>query len=82
MIPLNDDQCRFDFNIFEAKVIELVKERLGDGNHIMSATPKSPEVPRQCNTFVVAKLAVNFDAPPTIFRSYYAEGGLPSKCPI
>jgi predicted acylesterase/phospholipase RssA len=61
-------------------VKKLVKERLGDENHVMSVTP-SPRV-QQCRTFAVAKLAANVNAPPTIFRSYYAEGGPPSKCAI
>ena len=61
-IPLQDDQCRFDFNIFEAKVKELVRERLGDENHVISMTSESRKVSRKCNTFVVAKLAMHSDA--------------------
>ena len=45
-------------------------------------TSESHKVSRKCNTFVVAKLAANVNAQPWIFRSYYAEGSPPSKCPI
>jgi predicted acylesterase/phospholipase RssA len=81
-VPVGDDRCRFDFNIFEAKVKELIQRRLGDENHIISAKSKSPHVPSQCRTFVVAKMAGNVTALPTIFRSYYAEGAPRSKCAI
>src|SRR5271169_5704419 len=34
-IPIGDDQCRFDFNILELKVKELIKQRLGDEDHVI-----------------------------------------------
>ena len=81
-VPVGDDQCRFDFNIFERKVKELIEERLGDQNHVISAKPTPPKVPQQCRTFVVAKMAENVNALPIIFRSYSAEGASKSKCAI
>jgi len=81
-IPIGDDQCRFDFNTFEVKVEELIEQRLGDKNHGISEKPKPPKVPPQCRTFVVAKMAGNVNALPTIFRSYYAEGAPRSKYAI
>src|SRR6266496_5639771 len=81
-IPVGDDRCRFDFNTLEAKVKELIKQRLGTEDHIMSAKPKPSKTPTQCYTFVVAQMAGNVTAPPTIFRSYNAEGVSRSKCAI
>ena len=81
-IPLGDDRCRFDFNVLEANVKELIKQRLGNEDYIMSAKPEPPKVPRQCHTFVVAQMAGNVTAPPTIFRSYSAEGVSRAKCAI
>src|SRR5208282_2084332 len=81
-IPVGDNTCRFDFNTLETRVKELIKERLGDENHGMSAKPKPPKIPMQCRTFVVAQMAGNVTAPPTIFRSYIAEGVPRSKCAI
>jgi predicted acylesterase/phospholipase RssA len=37
---------------------------------------------RACPTFVVAKMALHTDGPPTVFRSYSGEGIRPSKCGI
>ncbi len=82
IIPVDDDRCRFDFNTLEAKVKELIEQRLGDRDHVMSVKPKPPKTPSQCRTFVVAQMAENVTAPPTIFRSYNAEGVTRSKCAI
>jgi hypothetical protein len=81
-VPVGDDQCRFDFNIFETVVKELMEERLGDQNYVISANVKTPKVPLQCRTFVVVKMAGNVNALPTIFRSYFAGGAPRSKCAI
>ena len=81
-IPVGDDRCRFDFNILEEKVKSLIEQQLGDKDHVMSAKPKPPKIPIQCRTFVVAQMAGNVTAPPTILRSYNAEGVSRSKCAI
>lgn len=81
-IPLGDDRCRFDFNVLEANVKELIKQRLGNEDHVMSTKSELPKAPRQCRTFVVAQMAGNVTAPPTIFRSYNAEGVSKAKCAI
>ena len=36
-IPTGDDRCRFDFNILEEKIKELIADRLGDENRLMYA---------------------------------------------
>ena len=82
IIPVDDDRCRFDYNLLEAETKEMVEERLGDKDHIMSAEPKPPKQPKQCHTFVVAQMTGNVTAPPIILRSYNAEGVLRSKCAI
>jgi patatin-like phospholipase/acyl hydrolase len=39
--------------------------------------------PRElCRTFVVAKLARNVNAPPTVFRTYHGDDIGPSECPL
>ena len=81
-IPVGDDKCRFDFNTLESKIKELIQERLGDKDHVMSAISKPSKTPLQCRTFVVAQMANNLTALPTIFRSYNAEGVSKSKCAI
>jgi len=81
-IPVGDDTCRFDFNTLETKVKKLIEQRLGDENHGISAKPKPPKPPIQCRTFVVAQMASNVTAPPTILRSYNVEGVSRSKCAI
>lgn len=82
IIPVDDDRCRFDYNLLEAKTKEMVEERLDDKDHIISVEPKPPKQPKQCHTFVVAQMAGNVTAPPIILRSYNAEGVLRSKCAI
>jgi len=81
-IPTGDDHCRFDYNILETEIQELVEDRLGNKVHGMSVPPKIPKTPKQCRTFVVAQMAEHVTAPPTIFRSYQAEGVAKSKCTI
>lgn len=80
-IPAGDDRCRFDYRELEKAIKNMIKARLGDENYSMSAKPK-PETPKQCCTFVIAQMAENLSAQPTIFRSYSAEGVARSKCAI
>jgi predicted acylesterase/phospholipase RssA len=81
-IPVGDDCCRFDHNIMQDEIQKLVETHLGDKEHGMSAKPKPPKTPKQCHTFVVAQMAQHVTAPPTVFRSYHAEGVSKSKCAI
>lgn len=81
-VPYGANQCRFDNHILEERVQRLIEERLGDKNHIMSAKSEGPNGRTQCRTFVVAQLAENTTAPPTIFRSYSTEEESKSKCAI
>jgi len=81
-IPIGDNQCRFDFNTLEMKVKDLVEQKLGNKDHIMSEKPVEPTDTLQRHTFVVARMADNVTARPTIFRSYPVEGILGSKCAI
>ena len=81
-VPVGDDRCRFDFNTLEASVRNLVEQRLGDKDHVMSVKPKPPKAPIQCRTFVVTQMAGNVTARPTILRSYNVEGVSKSKCAI
>lgn len=66
---------------WKKKIKELIAQRLGDENHVISVI-NSSEAPLQCRTFVVAKMAGNINAPPAIFRSYIVEGELRTKCAI
>jgi len=81
-IPVGDDRCRFDYNILEEEIKNLVEERLGDKEYGISAIPKPPKIPKQCHTFVVAQLAESVTTPPVVFRSYNGEGVSKSKCAI
>ena len=58
---------------------EVIEQRLGNRDHVMSAKPKNQKT---CPTFVVAQMAHSLTAPPTIFRSYSADGVSRSKCAI
>ena len=42
----------------------------------------APQGVLQCRTFVVAKMARNINAAPTLFRSYSLDGERPTKCKI
>jgi Patatin-like phospholipase len=79
-IPVGDTQCRFDHNDLEGAIKSIIKERLNDESCRMNAIPKISN--NTCPTFVVAKKALHVDAPPTIFRTYGAEGVSPSKCAL
>jgi predicted acylesterase/phospholipase RssA len=54
----------------------MINDRLNSENCSMS------DVSHACPTFVVAKMAVHADGPPTVFRSYRGRGIRPSKCTI
>jgi len=77
VIPVGDDQCRFDCNQLEHMLQRTVREELHDENAIMADTC---EQKISCPTFVVATKGFNADGPPTLFRSYKCEGFSLAKC--
>jgi hypothetical protein len=82
-IPYNDDKCRFDFNKLEEHLKTLISKRLQNEDFPMySRQPRAPPEVLQCRTFVVAKMARNINAAPTLFRSYSVEGERSTNCTI
>jgi Patatin-like phospholipase len=79
-IPAGDDRCRFDYNILEAVIKKIIREKLGDENRHMNAIPNTSS--KNCPTFVIAKTAANINGPPTIFRTYRGEKIWPSECAL
>jgi patatin-like phospholipase/acyl hydrolase len=79
VIPVGDNQCRFNYKQLETAIQSIVKKRLGDENAIMAdTTEQSQTVP----TFVVATKGLHADGPPTLFRSYQCQGHNANKCAI
>jgi len=78
VIPTGDDQCRFDYNILEAVIKEVVKNSLQDENAKMDESNETGI----CPTFVVATPGLNADGPPSVLRSYKCKGANPSQCAI
>lgn len=76
VIPLGDDECRFDYKKLESVIKTLVEKKLRDENAIMADTTES--VP----TFVVATKGLHADGPATLFRSYQCTGYNADKCAI
>ena len=79
-IPVGDDRCRFDYNILERVIKQIIQQKLGDENCRMNAIPKTAN--KTCPTFVVAKTAANINSPPTIFRTYRGDKTRPSECAL
>jgi hypothetical protein len=79
-IPVGDNRCRFDYNILEGAIKNIIGRKLGDEDRLMNAIPKT--VDKTCPTFVVAKMAADINALPTIFRTYRGVQVQPSKCAI
>ena len=77
-IPTDDNQCRFNYLDLETAIKKVVKDHLGSEDVAMSATTNKPS----CRTFVVAKLALNANAPPPLFRSYTCPGFPSTRCTI
>jgi len=79
IIPIGDDQCRFDYRQLEHAIKDIVRKKLHDENAIMADIREEPgNVP----TFVVATKALHADEPSTLFRSYQCQGHSPSTCAI
>jgi Patatin-like phospholipase len=79
-IPIGDDQCRFDYNVLEKVMQNMIKERLNSENCSMLDAANAPY--HVCPTFVVAKMAKHANGPPTVFRSYSGKGVRSNQCPI
>lgn len=79
-IPVGDDRCRFDYNVLEAVIKKIIREKLGDENCYMNAIPNT--LNKNCPTFVIAKTAANINGPPTIFRTYRGDKIRPSECAL
>lgn len=79
IIPIGDDQCRFDYKQLEHAIKDVVKKKLHDENAIMADIGEGP---KNVPTFVVATKGLHADGPPTLFRSYQCQGHSPSNCTI
>lgn len=78
IIPVGDDQCRFDYQKLESAIKAVVKKKLQDENATMMDTSQGHKVP----TFVVATKGLHAEGPPTLFRSYQCSSHNASKCAI
>jgi predicted acylesterase/phospholipase RssA len=73
----NGSEYRFDHNLLEKVIKEVVKEKVGDENGIMADSTKE-----LCHCFVVASRALAVDGPPVLFRSYQCSGFSADRCTI
>lgn len=78
VVPVGDNQCRFDYKNLEIAIKKIIAKRLDSEDVLMSAETKRSS----CPTFVVAKLQENVDGPAYLFRSYRVPGFGPSQCTI
>jgi patatin-like phospholipase/acyl hydrolase len=81
IVPVGDNQCRFDYNKLESAIQAVVKKKLKtkDSNIPMADTAEQAIV---VPTFVVATKGLNAGGTPTLFRSYQCEGHNADKCYI
>lgn len=79
VIPSGDEVCRFDYQILEAAIKDIVKNKLKDEDAPMGSLPTQLD---SCPTFVVATQGLHTDGPPVLFRSYCREGFSADKCTI
>jgi hypothetical protein len=77
VIPTGDNCCRFDAEILETVVKELIEEELKNADALMADTREG-----RSPTFVVATSTSNADGPAVIFRSYGCKGYNANKCKI
>ena len=78
VIPVGDDECRFNYRDLENAVQALVERKLGDKGVTMAAASDVAVLPtsdtrshhKACRTFVVATRALVANGPPELFRSY------------
>jgi predicted acylesterase/phospholipase RssA len=79
VIPVGDDQCRFDYKELENAIKEVVKKKLYNEEAPMADTGEGAQ---KVPTFVVATKGLPAEGPPTLFRSYQCEGHNASQCAI
>jgi predicted acylesterase/phospholipase RssA len=81
VIPVGDDQCRFDYKKLEDAIQTVVKNKLKTENSNVPMADMA-EIPITVPTFVVATKGLNAGGPPTLFRSYQCDGHNADKCYI
>lgn len=79
VIPIGDNQCRFNYKQLENAIKNVVQKKLHDKNVTMADTNEGAE---KVPTFVVATKGLHAEGPPTLFRSYQCEGYNASHCTI
>jgi len=79
VIPVGDDQCRFDYAKLENALKDIVTKKLNYKDATMADAHKTADT---CRTFVVAIPGRFADGPPALFRSYECLGGISNKCAI
>lgn len=77
-IPLGDNQDRFSSAVLMKEVKEIIKKHVDSDTFPMSGTNERPS----CRTFVVAQMARQMSAAPTLFRSYNCEGFRADNVPV
>lgn len=77
VVPDGDSTCRFDSNILEKELKDIIGAKLGDENACMEESGEDI-----CPTFVVATSGLHAEGPPTIIRSYKCKGAGPMRCAI
>jgi predicted acylesterase/phospholipase RssA len=82
VIPTGDNRCRFDVEILQKVIQDLVKAELNDVDATMAEVGNDSGRNNTCPTFVVATSANNADGPAIIFRSYDYVGYSANKCKI
>lgn len=79
MIPVGDDQCRFDYKKLELEIKGIVLKKLGDEKAEMA---ENDLITKIIPTFVVVTKGLNAGGPPTLFRSYECDGHNADTCAI
>jgi len=80
VIPIGDDQCRFDHKKLELEIKGIVSKKLGDEETAMMA--EEDVATKTVPTFVVATKGFNAGGTPTLFRSYECMGHNADICSI
>jgi len=80
VIPIGDNQCRFDYKQLEGAIKYIVAKKLGNDNEPMASSDSNGT--RNVPTFVVATKGLRAEGPPTLFRSYQCQGHDANQCAI